>query len=352
MQSEISEYVPSHDKKKIFNLTPAADEVSLVAIKTRLHCLCDSNLWYGARCLFTFLLDQSLNPYSHIARGVLTISATRIAENLGCYENTIFRWIEQLETGRYIWKDKQFMPNFWAMNRYHISAFDPPDEPSQLATRDGLWGNGKRRPEAPKRELLDTPLSKTTRQNEAHILQPVANELPGNSETTADASQKPRLPAVEKPRLPAVEKPRLRAVEKPRLAHVEKPRATAGKNHGGPLAETTDIREAQIHLEGSISKSQSTSKSLRGPFGRGTGREREFLERVCVLIGRKNFERFGGQWTARFREDPDKAGRVLADALAAKLEGEIRENPGGFMNSLWTSNFGATPVTAGKAGGK
>jgi hypothetical protein len=337
MQSEISEYIPTDHKKKIFNLTPATDEISLVAIQARLHCLRDHRLSYGARCLFCFLLDQSLNPYVNLGKGIVSVSATRIAETLGCYENTIFRWIEQLEAGRHIWKDKQFMPNFWAMNRYHITALDAPDSPTQLPTRDGMWGNGVRRPEAPKRDDFNPPLSKTTAQISGDFLQPVGNELPGNSETTADASQKPRRGAVEKPRLAAVEKPRLAAVEKPRLAAVEKARATAGKNHAPRTAETTDIRETQLTCENQVSQSQSTSKTLK----RGGDREKQFLERTCVLIGRKNFERFGGQWTARFREDPDKAERVLADAVATKREGGVHSNPGGFMNSLWTSNFGA-----------
>jgi hypothetical protein len=338
MQSEITEYIPPQRPAKIFNLTPAEDQVSLVAIQARLYCLRDRNLSYGARCLFAFLLDQSLNPYTHLGKGVVSVSATKISENLGCYENTIFKWIGQLELGRHIWKDKQFMPNFWAMNRYHITAFDPPDAPSQLPTRDGMWGNGVRRPEAPKGTFSPPPLSKTTRQNADELLQPVGNHGPGNSKTTADASPKPRRGAVEKPLLTAVEKPRRGAVEKPRLAAVEKPRPTAGENHAPGIAETTDIRESQA--EGETQKvplSCLTAERVSGLAAsrkRNTG-ERDWLERLGRIVGPKELANWGGRWRNRYREDSDKAGRVLAELTNMQREGLIHTNPGACADHLW-----------------
>src|SRR6185369_10970250 len=139
------------EKQKKFTLAPAADEITFKVIQTRQDIVRNRNLSYPARLLFVHLLDLAMSPYTHVIRGVVVISATKISEELGACRASVFRWIRELIVSRALWISKQFMPNFWAMNTYHISELDPRGQARQLPTRDGLWGNGVRRPEAPAR---------------------------------------------------------------------------------------------------------------------------------------------------------------------------------------------------------
>lgn len=341
MQSEFNEYVPdaSEQKRKIFNLTPAEDDTTLTAIKARTQCLRDRNLSYGARCLFVFLLDQALNPYVFVAKGVVAVSATRIAEYLGCYEKTIFEWIEQLRIGRHIWKDQQYMPNFWAMNRYHITAFDPPDHPSQLPTRDGMWGNGVRRPVAPRRDLDGDPVAKSTRQNGGENLQTIQNQREASGKTTGEALQNPPARAVEKPPVTAVENPPATDVVKPPARRVEKAHAARGENHPHGVVKPTDIRESQLKSEERNLSSKSSSKGLKPAIGE----ENRFLERMGLAVHQKGgpkalaFEtkQYGKQWRMSYREDPDRAERAYLDALADLKEGRIAKSFGATWRLRW-----------------
>lgn len=150
--NDSSEYLP-HDqnteKQKKFTLSPAIDDITFKVIQTRLDVTRNKDLSYSARLLFVLLLDLAMSPYTYLSRGVVVISVTKISEQLGCCRSSVFNWISELIGIQAVWLSKQFMPNFWAMNMYHITCLDPRDQPRQLPTRDGLWGNGARRPEAP-----------------------------------------------------------------------------------------------------------------------------------------------------------------------------------------------------------
>jgi hypothetical protein len=116
-----------------------------IILRARREALRDGDLDFGARCLFCLLLDLSLSRYTQRADGVVCISVTKLSEELKCAARTIYEWKKQLEEKRFIWVTEQRMPNMWPLNTYHVSALDSPNEPHQLPTRDGTWGNGARR---------------------------------------------------------------------------------------------------------------------------------------------------------------------------------------------------------------
>src|SRR5438045_778249 len=152
MKTNISDYLPQQDQdahKPVFRLAPVEDDLTKLILEARRQVIRNKKLSKGARLLFVWLLDISLLWTMSRARGVVVISMTKLAEHLGCSRKSINRWKGELVRGGVIWVDKYFVPNFWALNTYHITAIDPQDQPSQLVTGDGLWGNGTRRTAAP-----------------------------------------------------------------------------------------------------------------------------------------------------------------------------------------------------------
>ena len=270
---------------------------------------------------------------------------------VNCDERSIRRRATELIAGNYVWTSLRPGISHKPITVWHITAFCPRRQASENVPGQGLIGNGKRRHD---HGFEKTGMAATGRQRRAegglldHRGKPI---LLNYMEFAAVSGQKePVTPDNfdRSQRTPASsDRGQLRPLTEDTSVLSQRSDLTAHSGQNCPVTPGAGVRhkESQIPLEREISKSKSTSKSLGGAVGGGNGRkssrEADFLERVCVLIGRKNFERFGGQWTARFREDATKAERVLADAVATKREGEVHSNPGGFMNSLWVSNFGA-----------
>jgi hypothetical protein len=141
-----SDYLPKeNERQKAFQIVPSEDSRTKVILEARRQVLEDPALDFGARVLYARLLDLSLNWYTHRADGVVCISVTKLCEMLKCAPRTIHRWNSQLVARRHVWISEQKMPNMWPVNTYHISALDSEQEPRQMPTKDGLWGNGERR---------------------------------------------------------------------------------------------------------------------------------------------------------------------------------------------------------------
>jgi len=78
------------------------------------------------------------------------------------------------------------------------------------------------------------------------------------------------------------------------------------------------------------------------PLQKATEPEEKFLADVFGVIcewnpagGRLELVNWGGWWRNRFREDPDKARRVLAEINSMIKEHRILENPGAAAADLW-----------------
>ena len=74
----------------------------------------------------------------------------------------------------------------------------------------------------------------------------------------------------------------------------------------------------------------------------GAGPEKEFLAEVSEAFGKSSpkiaqteLVNWGGWWRNRFREDPAKARRVLAETNSMIKEHRILENPGAAAADLW-----------------
>ena len=75
----------------------------------------------------------------------------------------------------------------------------------------------------------------------------------------------------------------------------------------------------------------------------GDDRENQFLEdlqNTLTTFSPKaaswESKNWGGWWRNRYREDPDKARRVLAELASMIKEGRIKRNPGAAGLDLWS----------------
>jgi hypothetical protein len=142
------EETDDHENRQKFKIERAPDPNQCKNIRTRLESITDGELTDGARNLFTFLLDLALNPrVNDNRRGQIAISTTKLGEWLSRSERAIYGWTKELVAQRHIWVSKLYRPNTKPMNVYHITKLQPMREPEHELARDGLWGNGYRRPD-------------------------------------------------------------------------------------------------------------------------------------------------------------------------------------------------------------
>jgi len=351
MKTDNSEYLPQNsDRQKAFSLAPAVDPISFTVISTREKACQDANLSHGAVRLFVFLLDLAMSPYCNVTRGVVVVSVTQIRERVHCARRSVFSWVRQLVVGNYLWVDKQFMPNFWALNRYHVTALDSQDQPSQLPTRDGMWGNGVRRPAAPSGSGARGGGAIFATGNPADNSQPVQTELDRRTEghrTGASIATERRndCDGGSQKRTPGSRK---------------KGNAGVATIATGKATDCTAPSQKGSHiklLESGIESEKDTLSSLTGKEAPGTARrgpvrqlssfsgspaskaiiegEKDWLKRLGMIVGPKEMANWGGRWRNRFRDNHGKAERVLAELARMHRQKEITRNAGACANDLW-----------------
>ena len=138
----------SNNHRKIFDLVPAQDPMTSAILQARRSCVTDPDLSDGAKLLFVLLLDWSLWPGKNKGPGVITISTTKLTELLCRSARAVWGWKKELLEKRFVWITDHFVPNFWPIHTYHITALCPPEEGGDPVTTDGLWGNHVRRSQA------------------------------------------------------------------------------------------------------------------------------------------------------------------------------------------------------------
>ena len=96
--------------------------------------------------------------------------------------------------------------------------------------------------------------------------------------------------------------------------------------------DSTDIKRCNA---------ERLTRSVAAPSKRREG-ETEFrgeVAEVCELwqkgSSRLELENWGGWWRNRYRENPDKARRILAEVASMLREGRILKNPGAAALDLW-----------------
>jgi hypothetical protein len=333
MKTETNDYIPQpHERQKTFTLSPAADPISGIVIGTREKACQDPNLSDGAVRLFVFLLDLAMSPFCNVTRGVVVVSVTQICERIHCARRSVFSWMHMLEMGNYVWVDKQYMPNFWALNRYHIAALDPRDQPSQLPTRDGMWGNGVRRPAAPSGTGARGGGAKFATENP-----PEFSDLAQNAPEAGKIVHAPGATvATERRKIcDGPSQKRIPGSRKKGHAGVAKNATGSGNGCTGPSQKSAPFKILDSGLGSGKHPQSLKAQQLKAPKGVVSPEEKDFLSRVGGLVGPKNLANYGGWYRNVFRENRAKAWRVHAEVARMKREGEIATNPGGCFMDLW-----------------
>jgi hypothetical protein len=109
-----------------------------------------------------------------------------------------------------------------------------------------------------------------------------------------------------------------------------------------PLQAPSNITE-QYSTEHPLSGKTAERLTLSGSAPKeGDNREKEFLEELHATIQRfsppsaaAEMRNWGGWWRNRFRENPAKAARVLAEVASMVKERRIKRNPGAAGLDLW-----------------
>src|SRR5438552_18858951 len=106
-QDAASEYLPGREKSsdgnghtKAFDIVPHEEDLSAIAPRLRRAARMDRDLKDGAKVLFDHLTDQSFLYSVSPARGVVTMSKRKLAEELHASVRSISRYAVQLESKR------------------------------------------------------------------------------------------------------------------------------------------------------------------------------------------------------------------------------------------------------------
>lgn len=351
MRNEIAEYAPqaneglgqSNHKEKTFELVRSKDPTDHLIIRAREDAVTDPELTDGARNLFTFLLDLANNPYVNGGRkGQITISNTQLRARLKRSSRAIYGWTKELVEQRHIWVTKFPRPNMHPMNVFHITAQQPKREICLELPGDGLWGNGYRRPD----QVMPLGARGGTCTKRHYLLdafgaplyaQTLENRAPTRTGYTSPPQNLRGVPAQNDTCPPQ----NLRG-DTAKLAG-----ATRTKQHLAPAQNDTTppqkpalLRESQIEKESTL----ETSLSVQRGHAFKKGGENGYLLHVLEVLSARSpreakleLTNSGAWWRLKYREDADKAYRVLAEIKRMITESvPFTNNPGACAVDLWS----------------
>jgi hypothetical protein len=128
----------------------------------------------------------------------------------------------------------------------------------------------------------------------------------------------------------------------------ECPRHAHGNAHGMPTAMRPQCARNATTVHDQDSKSTSLAFTAERSTLSGSAlknraaREKHFLASVKATMslwnaasGKTELINWGGWWRQRFREDPDKAQRILNEVLCLIREQRITSSPGAAATDLW-----------------
>ncbi len=344
MNDSRSEYLEGRPKK---SFQVVAAEPDYAPINARDRVIEDNTLDLGARLMFVRLLDLSTRSGDNDHYGCITISQNKLAHKFDVSLRTIWSWKQQLLARGVIWMSRQFMPNAWPMDTYHVAELDPPGKTEGRTTKEGMWGNGARRPgldqvsPGARRNLLHSEVDFRVAEKSSFLptnAAPSSNPLPLSVATHCDGEPQP------------VATPSSNPLRRGTAASCEPPSQPTATGSSSPLRLAT---ETGCELKKSKSAGSSIPKS---PFKRSTAvnaskklaggakldQEKTFLEELEEVLTRFNPKKseaemasWGGWWRNRLREDPRKAKNILGDIKSAVLEGRVKVHPGKMAVDLW-----------------
>ena len=368
MNNQTSEYLDRRDapsgrdqnhngRSKCFDIVPAKDRDTEIILGARMAVLTNRNLTDGARALFTLLLDLALDPRSwHRRRGQVCISNTQLRERLFRSARAIYGWTKELEEERCIWVSKLGRPNMQPMNVFHITDLVPRQDRGPELAGDGMYGNGYRQPhmQIPKGARGGTCTKR-------HYLfdqygKPLSAQVPANEAPTRKTCGWPPQNLRGTPAQNDICPPQNLRGTPAKLAG-----ATRTKRHMPPAQnDTTPPQKPAVSIESQVPDQEVQETPLScltaegsvqetpiqqfsgSPALKRKGGENGFLEEMARVLARFNPKQaeeemvnWGGRWRNRYREDANKAWRVMAELTAMIKENRITRNAGACADDLW-----------------
>lgn len=327
------------EPQRKFRIEKAQDKDTQTILRARREVHEDPDLSFGARTLFAYLLDLSLNPsVNNFRRGEICVSMRQLGERLHAGKSSLCGWVKDLSVKRHIWVSKLRRPNMDAQNVYHVTALQPRRELALEMAGDPLWGNGKRRPV--QEGIRGRPFKKKTllvdRFGHPLFSQPVENEtsqvqnLNRGSADSGPPSARNKNGEAQNLALPVPETgPARRENNTSPFQNLDLPGPKAEL-----LRETPDV--SQRALESSLNVQRGAHAFKRG------GEDGFLLDAAEVLAGYDNawakleMTNSGAWWRMKFRHDPDKAARMLAEInRMIKERVPFTENPGAAAVDIW-----------------
>lgn len=332
-------------------------EDQLIAIRTREQVCDDPDVSDGSVRLFARVLDMALNPFlNNNRRGEIIVSQMKLGCLLNCDERTIRRRTDELIRGGYVWTTLVPRQNTKPILCYHITAFQAKRPVEQQITYDGLWGNGKRR--------FDSGFTKTGKQASGHqtghqrpvcsaLLDQFGKQISFNylentpasgqncplSPDKIDRSHRTKLSSGSGQICPVTEDTSVLS---------QRSKLSGGSGQNCPVTPDASVRlkESQQEVKPPLEKENPLSvqrvTALKKTALKKKGGAKVLLEDVARVFtryspneARTELLNWGGWWTNRYREDPDKTWRVLAEVGSMITEGKIEKGPGKTAVDLW-----------------
>jgi hypothetical protein len=368
MTTTISEYIPTSDEnrqapgqgsaqinEKGGNTAGQGSDSGPIAPRLRAAVRRTKNLSEGAKVLFDELTDLSFLNSVSPQRGVIEMSKKLLAWELHVSDRTVTRWTRELEAARFIWTRTIWKGGF-ENTLWHIRGMANPQ--TELFDRpDPRWGTPRgrraRRPErdgagrfmkAPNGQIC--PLDAfTVKPAEKPDLSPAYGQecprpgdtsVPGQGTKMSPAKgQICPLPTDKNVREPGTPVSAVRGQNCPQPTDSRVPGQGTGLSES---KETGAIKDREPGVPKAINRLGNRSGE-----GEGTG-ENEFMLLCRDVFGAKEMtkggpkgEGNGGLWRTLFRQNPDKAWRVIRDVKATKIDRptEIRKSAAAFAMDLW-----------------
>jgi len=306
----------------------------------------DNSLPYGARLMWTYVKNCSLWNGHNVRPGVVRFSNSELATKFGCCEKTIQNWKRDLCKRGRCWVTEKRMRNCFGMSEYHVTVIcGQAGLPLSYETEDGLlpeedtYSSNRRRMAPGGRDGL----GRWSRGGQK------TGETPNEAQITLDKT-------VASKNLPPSTAIDFVPPRQPIAAHggngFPPPAATSCRGSRQPIAvadgntfpppaatncrlERKQVADLRVIQKADRDTGRSLSSSAASSARKSRLGEKEWLLDLGYVVGPKEMANWGGRWRNRYRENPDKARRVLAELRSMARENKITRNAGACADDLW-----------------
>lgn len=342
------------DRPKVFGIVPAEEELSSIAPRLRRAARMDRELTDGAKVLFDHLTDDSFLMSVSPARGVVTKSKPKLADELNCSVRSITRYEHELSLRRFIWT-RTFWRGGFELTNWYIRGmakaqqeFWQDSDPSWGRSRSGQRRSIQRGPNGqfcpygdPRSESTDL-LGKSAVDGQPC---PSTTDSPDRWPRTAVSLDKGQ-PCPLSTDSPDREQRTVLTVDQGQPCPW--PTDTTDRSQRSAVAGFKESQDVKESLEGtSIKRSTGFDRAKKAFKRKKPTAENRFLDEVEETLdtwrageGESELSGSGAWWRLAFRARPNLMQRVLAEVRVMIKEGTIRESPGKAAADLY-SRWGA-----------